>query len=133
MLSVMASVDVLNYTLTCLEGLPLPVRRSLTDRASVQSSLLLFLDFYSLHATVVLVLEALPTLSTLEVVLQLVVEPAIVHFLNCLVAVRTDCDDILGVVTATVVLRNDVVSLKDPLVVVTTDKTPIHLSTDLFL
>ena len=133
MLSVMASVDVLNYTLTCLEGLPLPVRRSLTDRASVQSSLLLFLDFYSLHATVVLVLEALPTLSTLEVVLQLVVEPAIVHFLNCLVAVRTDCDEILGVVTATVVLRNDVVSLKDPLVVVTTDKTPIHLSTDLFL
>ena len=133
MLAVVASVDVLNDALPCLERLPLPVRCSLTDRAPVQSGLLLFLNFYSSHTVVFLVLETFTALSSLEVILQLVVEPPVVHLLYCLVAVCTDCNDILRVVTATVVFRNDVVSLKYPLVVFTTDKAAIHLSTDLFL
>lgn len=78
-------------------------------------------------------LEDFDVLLPFKIVLQLIVEPPVMHLLYCLMAVCTDCNDILSVVTATVVLRNDVVSLKYLLVVFTTDKATIHLSTEPFL
>lgn len=126
MSTIVASVDVLNNTLPCLERPTLPVGCPLTNWATVQSCFSLLLYFHNFRAAAVIIFNSAVRHLAPVVVLQPVEKTAVVHLLNRLVAVSTDCHNVFRVVAPSVTFRNNVVLLKDLFVVLATDEATVH-------